>query len=89
MKNPVNYYSMQDFKIAVELLMRHKDLKSVTVFVNPLNPKKGRIRGTRKGKDQIVLTYGRLNYAEKEHVRKTLKARLLLPKQLLRFKPKK
>ena len=82
-------YSMQDFKIATELLLRMENLKSVTVFVDPLNPKKGRVRGTRKGKDQIVLTYGRLNYAEQEHVRKTLKARLLLPKQLFRYKHKK
>lgn len=83
-------YSMQDFKTAVELLMRHKDLKSVTVFSNPLKPFEGRVRGTIKRKaNQIILTFSKPNSHEQEHIRKVRKSRLLLPKVLMRYSHKK
>lgn len=90
-------YALSDFTLGIECLLRgEKDLKAVTVFCNPLNNVKARVRVTRRHKpdsrrneNELIVTFGGLNYSEREFVKKCKKAKCKPRKVHFWFYPKK
>lgn len=82
-------YAMRDFHDGIETLLRDNDLKTVTVFCSPLSDVKQRIRVTRRQKDEIVVTFGKPNYSEREFLALCKKAKCLPRRLWLKSKAKK
>lgn len=87
-------YAMKDFATAIETLLRgDKTLKAVTVLCSPLGNPEQRIRVTRKRKynacdksHELIVSYGSLNYAERELFNKNKKKKI---KVMFWYYPKK
>ena len=78
-------YTRQDFAIGIEHIMDDPELRSVTVFCDPLLDVKQRIRMTRRGKDSFIVTYGKPNYGEREFLKLCKKAKTKPRKVRLQF----
>lgn len=86
-------FAMKDFSDAIEILLRsEKEVKGITVFCNPLSKPVQRVRVTRKRKfdsrsksHELIVSYGALNYSEKEYAKK----HKICPKMRVWFYPKK
>ena len=68
-------YSRSDFVVGIENIMDDSDIRSVTVFCNPLNNVKNRIRFTRRDQESFIVTYGKPNYREREFLKLCKKAK--------------
>ena len=82
-------YAMRDFHDGIETLLRDDNLKTVTVFCSPLSDVKQRIRVTRRNKDEIVITFGKPNYSEREFLALCKKAKCSPRRLWLKTKTKK
>jgi len=80
----MNKFAMKDFSDAIEALLRGStaDMRSVTVFCSPLSNCKQRVTATHQGKpdrrnvrNTIVLSYGALNYPQREYLALCKKAK--------------
>ncbi len=80
---------LEDFKNAIEIIIRDEKLKSVTIFCNPLSDVRQRVRATRKVKNEILITFGKPNYAEREFLKICKKAKAKPRKTWLKYFPKK
>ena len=87
----MNKFALADFTDAIEVLLRNPKLKSVTVFQAPLANTKQRVRASRKAKttDQILITFGKPNYAEREYLKQCKKTKTAPRRFLFKFTPKK
>lgn len=81
-------FALKDFTFAIEALLRNDDAKAVTIFASPLDNVKQRVRAMRKGKDQIVITFGPVNYAEREFLALCKKAKTKPRRCWFKLKPK-
>ena len=63
-------FALKDFTLAIELLLRNGNAKSVTVFCSPLANVRQRVRVSRGNdcRNSLVVTYGRLNFREREYL---------------------
>jgi hypothetical protein len=73
-------YALRDFSDAIEVLMRDPSKRTVTVFCAPIRCPTNRVRVTRQrmldNRDKghtIILTYGALNFSEKEYLKREVK----------------
>jgi len=82
-------YARKDFATAIELLMLDYTIRSVTVFCSPLSDVKQRIRVTRRSKNELVVTYGKPNFEEREFLKMCKKAKTQPRKVWIHFFPKK
>lgn len=82
-------YSLFEFNCGIEAVLRDPTIKTATVFCSPLVDVKNRIRVTRKGKDQLIITYGRPNYREREFLKLCKKAKTQPRKIIFKFFKKK
>jgi hypothetical protein len=62
-------WALKDFVDGIEAALRHPDVKTATVFCEPLSDVKQRVRVTRRQKGELVVTFGRPNYAEREFLK--------------------
>ena len=83
--------ALKDFVDALELILRGEDLKSVTLFCSPLSDPKLRVRISKKNKtpNELVVTYGKPNYQEREFIKQCKKAKTHPKRVWFHFKPKK
>jgi len=65
-------FSRKDFMEAIESVMI-PGVRTATVFCYPIENPKQRIRATKRGKNQIVVTYGKPNYAERMFIKQEKK----------------
>lgn len=77
-------FALSDFTLAIELIMRHRDFKTVTVFCSPLKNVKKRVRASWQHKrnkydtgNTILVTIGKPNYKEREFLKQCKKAKCL------------
>lgn len=82
-------YNMKDFHDAMELIIRDDNIRVVTIFCDPLLNVTQRIRITRRTKNELVVTYGKPNYAEREFLKLCKKANTLPRRVLFKFFKKK
>lgn len=87
-KQPAKF-SRQDFVTGLECILTDQEVYSVTVFCGNLSDVKQRIRMTRRGKDELIITMGRPNYAEREFLKLCKKAKTRPRKVMLKFYPKR
>lgn len=85
----MNKFALKDFTSAIELLLRDKELVSVTIFCSPLSKITQRVRATRKLNDQILVTFGKPNFQEREFIKSCKKAKTTPRRSWLHFKSKK
>ena len=84
-------FCMSDFRDAIEVLLRDPTKRTVTVFCYPLSNVRQRVRATRRHKpssgriNEILLTYGRPNYAEQELLNQCKKAHRKPRRLLFKF----
>jgi hypothetical protein len=81
-------FSRKDFMEAIGSVMI-PGIRSATVFCYPLENPKQRIRATLRGKNQIVITYGKPNYDERMFIKKELKTSSYVAKIKFIHKKKK
>lgn len=64
-------FNLKDFNECFEVILRDKQVKTVTLFCSPLSNITQRIRMTRRKKSdhEITVTFGKPNYAEREFIR--------------------
>lgn len=81
-------YALKDFTLAIETILRDEKLKTVTLFCAPLSKVKERIRVSRKAKtpNELVVTFGKPNYAEREFLKLCKKAKTNPRKLWLKYK---
>lgn len=82
-------YSRQDFVTGLECILTDPTMRTVTVFCGNLADVKERIRMTRRGKNELLVTMGKPNYQEREFLKLCKKAKTRPRKVLFRFFPKK
>lgn len=82
-------YSRQDFITGLECILDDVEMKSVTVFCGNRANCKDRIRMARRGKNELIITMGKPNYAEREMLKDCKKAKCKAPKVWFKFFPKK
>ena len=96
----MNKFAMKDFSDAIEALLRgsaaDKCMQSVTIFCSPLSNCKQRVTATYHGKpdskntrNTIVLSYGVLNYAQREYLALCKSAKCNPRRLWFKFYPKK
>lgn len=92
-------YAMKDFHDAIEALLRgsaaDKTLKSVTVFCSPLSNCTRRVTAARRHRTyntylskQILITFGGLNFPQREFVKLCKKAKTRPRRLWFKFYPK-
>lgn len=83
-------YALKDFSLGLECILRDPEMHSVTVWCGKLSwDMKERIRITRRGKNELIITMGRPNYAEREMLKLCKKARTNPRKFLFKYYGKK
>ena len=87
-------YALSDFTLGIELIMREmtnekRKVRTVTVFCPPLSNVKQRIRVTRRAKNELLVTYGKPNYSEREFLKLCKKAKTNPRKFRFEYFPKK
>ncbi len=90
-------YPMNAFTDGLEIILRNREIKTVTVFVPPKNDCKNRIRITRKNKprsngkteDELIVTYGHPNYSERQFLSLCKKAKRNPKRVWIKMWPKK
>lgn len=83
--------ALKDFTDAIETILRDDKLKTVTLFCSPLNDVKLRVRVSRKNKsdNELLITYGKPNYSEREFLKLCKKAKTNPRRVWLHFKKTK
>lgn len=82
-------YTRQDFVTGLECILEDPEMRSVTVFCGNLSEVKQRIRITRRGKNELIITMGRPNYGEKQFLKLCKKAGAKPRKVLFKYYSKK
>jgi len=84
-------FPMKAFTDGMEAILRIKNVKSVTVFVPAKNDTKFRVRLTRTKKscNEIFITYGKPNYAEREFLKQCKRAKCHPKRMWLKYFPEK
>jgi hypothetical protein len=79
---------MKDFTDALEMILRNAELKTVTLFCAPLSGTKQRVRISRRKrfKNELVICWGRPNYAEREFLKLCKKAKTNPKRYWLKYK---
>ena len=72
---PMQKFALSDFTAGIEAVMRDPKVRVATVFQLPLAAKPQRVRVTRKGKDGLVVTFGRPNFRERAFLADCKKAK--------------
>lgn len=78
-------FVMIDFHDAMEMILRDDSMRVVTLFCKPLSDVTQRIRVTRRTKNELVVTYGKPNYAEREFLKLCKKAKTLPRRVMFKF----
>lgn len=74
----MNKFALRDFTDGIDAAMRApKEIRTVSVFCNPLRDVKQRVRVSWRGKNELLVTFGKPNYAEREFLRKCKRAKCL------------
>lgn len=79
-------YAMADFHDGIETILRDPTMKTVSVFCHPLSSVTQRVRVTRRSKNELLVTYGKPNYAEREFLNKCKVAKCKPRRMLFSFK---
>ena len=82
-------YSRKDFITGLECILTDPEMRSVTVFCGDLSNVKERIRMTRRGKNELIITMGKPNYGEREFLKLCKKAKAKPRRVLFKYFKKK
>jgi hypothetical protein len=78
-------FALIDFSDAIEMILRDDTMRVVTLFCKPLSDVTQRVRITRRSKNELVVTYGKPNYEEREFLKLCKKAKTNPKRVLFKF----
>lgn len=84
-----NSIPFKDFTDALEVALRGDALKTVTLFCSPLSNSKTRVRVTKKCANELIITFGKPNFKEREYLKLCKKAKTNPRRTWLHFKKDK
>ena len=83
-------FNLDDFVDGIDAILCNDDIKTATVFCYPLDKVTHRVRVSRKkhSPDQLIITFGKPNYAEQKYLALCKKAKCNPRRFWLKFKKK-